>query len=119
MGVPVVEEDKRHVQPDPNGDEVHIRGQYIYHSHNSSPLISQVPSSPSYLPLEVADPATHLVNARVGYEAGKASFELFVNNLLNSHPLLNAYQDEANSNLVTYSTFRPRTVGLSFNWKLK
>lgn len=104
--------------PLPNSDELHVRGQYLFHSRNPGPVITQVPTSPSYFPAEVPDPATHLVNARLGYTRGKMDIDLFVNNMFNSHPLLNAYQDTPTSNLVTYSTFRPRTVGVSFNYKL-
>jgi outer membrane receptor protein involved in Fe transport len=61
----------------------------------------------------VATPSTSLVNARLGFDANKWDVSLFVNNLLDSHPMLAAQQFSPTSSLVTYSTFRPRTVGLS------
>jgi outer membrane receptor protein involved in Fe transport len=103
--------------PLPQGDKIHLRGEYQYHSRNPGPFISQVPTSPSYYPLEVPDPPTHLANAKVGYTRGKLDITLFVNNVFNSHPLLGSYQDGPTSNLLTYGTFRPRTVGLSANYE--
>lgn len=99
------------------GDNIYLRAQYLYHSRTTRPLITQVPSSPSYAPLDVPDPPTHLANARVGYTRNRWDVALYVNNLFNSHPLLGAYQDTPTSNLVTHGTFRPRTVGLSANYQ--
>jgi iron complex outermembrane recepter protein len=92
---------------------VYLRGEYQFHSRNPGPFINQNPLNPAYLPLEVATPSTSLVNARLGFEANRWDVSLFVNNLLDSHPMLAAQQFSPTSSLVTYSTFRPRTVGLS------
>jgi iron complex outermembrane recepter protein len=92
---------------------VYLRGEYQFHSRNPGPFINQNPLNPAYLPLAVATPSTSLVNARLGFDANKWDVSLFVNNLLDSHPMLAAQQFSPTSSLVTYSTFRPRTVGLS------
>jgi iron complex outermembrane recepter protein len=98
-----------------NGAKVHLRGEYRYTSRNPGPFITQIPTSPNYYPLIVADPPTHLFNGRAGVKMGKLDVTLFVDNVFNSHPLLGMYQDTPTSNLINYSTFRPRTVGLSGN----
>ena len=72
--------------------------------------------NPNYEPLITPDPPTHLVNARLGYTRNKLDVTLFCNNLFNSLPELGAFQLPATSNLVTYNTFRPRTIGLSVNY---
>ena len=102
--------------PAGNDAKVQIRAQYIYHSRNNRSLITQDPESPSYAPLDVADPPTHLANLRADYLAGAFDWGMYVNNVFNSHPLLGAYQDTPLSNLVTHSTFRPRTLGVSLNY---
>jgi iron complex outermembrane recepter protein len=105
--------------PLPNGDSVQVRPQFIYHSHNNRPVITDDPASPSYAPLDVPDPATHLTNLRADYVAGALDWGMYINNMFNSHPLLGAYQDTPTSNLVTHSTFRPRTLGVLVNYSFK
>jgi iron complex outermembrane recepter protein len=102
-----------------NGDSVQVRPQFIYHSHNNQPVITDNPTSPSYAPLDVPDPPTHLTNFRADYVAGPLDWGLYLNNVFNSHPLLGAYQDTPTSNLVTHSTFRPRTLGVLLNYSFK
>jgi iron complex outermembrane receptor protein len=98
--------------PLPNGDSVRGNVEYQYQSHNSGPYITQIPG-PSYAPLLVGNPATSLVNLRAVYKHGPVDVALFVNNVANNHPLLGAF---TNGELVSYSTFRPRTVGVSANY---
>jgi iron complex outermembrane recepter protein len=97
------------------GDKIRLRGEYKYSSRNPGPFITQIPTSASYFPLMDADPPIHQTNARVIYTRDKLDVSLFMDNIFNSHPLLSVYQDTAASNLFTYSTLRPRTVGLSAN----
>lgn len=99
-----------------NDAKLQFRAQYIYHSHNNRSLITADPAAPSYAPLDVADPPTHLANFRASYITGTLDWGMYVNNVFNSHPLLGAYQDTPLSNLVTHSTFRPRTLGVSLNY---
>jgi iron complex outermembrane recepter protein len=100
-----------------HGDKAYVRGEFKYDSRNPGPFISQVATSPSYFPLEVPDPPTHLTNFKIGYSRAALDLTLFLNNVFNSHPLLASYQDTPTSNLLTYATFRPRTLGLSANYK--
>lgn len=98
------------------GDKVQLRAQYIYHSRNNRSLITQDPGAPAYAPLDVPDPPTHLANLRADYTTGNFDLGVYLNNVFNSHPQLGALQDIPTSNLVTNSTFRPRTLGVSANY---
>jgi hypothetical protein len=66
----------------------------------------------------LADPATQLVNARMGFAReftrDKLDVGLFVNNVFDSHPELAKY-GQALLSAPTFSTFRPRTIGRSAN----
>jgi iron complex outermembrane recepter protein len=101
--------------PLPQGEKIHLRIENQYESRNPGPFITQIPGSLSYYPLLPADQPIHLTNARVGYTKGPLDVAFFVDNVFNSHPLLGAYQDTPTENLITYSTLRPRTIGLSAN----
>jgi outer membrane receptor protein involved in Fe transport len=103
--------------PFANGGKVHLRGEFQYHSRNPGPFITQISNSPNYAPLNVADPPTHMTNLRIGYTQGGVDLTLFLNNAFNSRPNLGSFQLPSASNLVTYGTFRPRTIGLSANWE--
>ena len=97
--------------------KIHLRAEYQYHSRNPGPFITQIPSSPSYYPLITANPPIHITNLRGGYTWGKLDVSLFVDNVFNSHPLLDSFQFTAASNLVTNTTLRPRTAGIAANWE--
>jgi iron complex outermembrane receptor protein len=98
--------------PLPNGDTLHGNGEYQYQSRNKGPFITQIPG-PSYLPELGGNPATHVFNLRGGYKTGPLDVSLFVNNVFDSHPLLGGFTVDK---LITYSTLRPRTVGLTANY---
>jgi outer membrane receptor protein involved in Fe transport len=95
--------------------KVYVRGEYQYHSQNPGPFRTQIPAGPAYFPELAADPATHLVNARLGYLRNKVDISLYVNNVFNAQPLLGKFLWSSSSTLIAYDTFRPRTVGLTAN----
>ena len=97
------------------GEKLHMRLEYQYHSRNPGPFLNQITTSPNYSPQEAQDPSTNLVNARLGLAKDKWDVTLFVNNVFNSHPLLDRY-GQSTVEEVTYGTFRPRTVGLTANY---
>jgi iron complex outermembrane receptor protein len=98
-----------------NGDKFHAWADTVYTSQNPGPFITQN-TTVNYYGLAVADPATHLYNARVGYEINKVDLTLFVNNIANNTPALSKYQANGSSSLITYTTFVPRTIGLTANY---
>ena len=90
-----------------NGDKVHFMANTVYTSQNPGPFITQNTELNAY-PLAVADPATHSYNARAGYTINKLDF--FINNLGHNTAALSKYQAISTSNLISYTTFRPRLV---------
>jgi outer membrane receptor protein involved in Fe transport len=97
-----------------DGESIHFRAEYQYHSRNPGPFTNYIANSPGYSPQQGVDPATQLVNARVGFTRDKVDLGLFVNNVFDSHPELAKY-GQALLSAPTFSTFRPRTIGLSAN----
>jgi iron complex outermembrane receptor protein len=98
-----------------NGDKFHAMANTVYTSQNPGPFITQNTVLNGY-PLAVPDPATHLYNARAGYTINKLDLTLFINNIGNNTPALSKYQANSSSNLISYTTFRPRTIGLTANF---
>jgi iron complex outermembrane recepter protein len=101
-------------QPLSNGNKFHSQVVELYTSQNPGPFITQNTEVNGY-GLAVPDPATHLYNARVGYTMGKLDLSLFLNNIFNNSQALSKYQANGGSSLVSYTTFRPRTLGLTAN----
>jgi iron complex outermembrane receptor protein len=98
-----------------NGNKFHAWADTLYTSQNPGPFITQNTAINGY-PLAVADPATHLYNARAGYTINKVDLTCFINNIANNTPALSKYQANPGSSLITYTTFQPRTIGLSVNY---
>jgi outer membrane receptor protein involved in Fe transport len=98
-----------------NGDKFHAWVQTLYTSQNPGPFITQNTAINGY-PLAAPDPATRLFNARLGYMVNKVDLTMFVNNIANSTPALSKYQANGGSSLITYTTFQPRTIGVSANY---
>ena len=98
-----------------NGNKFHAWANAIVNSHSPGPFITQN-TVVNYYALAVADPATHLFNARVGYTMNKLDLTLFISNVANNTPALSKYQANGGSNLITYTTFVPRTIGLTANY---
>jgi outer membrane receptor protein involved in Fe transport len=103
----------------PIGDnaKLHFHVEYQYNSQNPGPFINQITNSPNYYNLAVSDPATSQVKARIGYEINNFDFTVYVDNLLNAHPVLATFQFPVQANIVTNATFRPRTFGLTAKMK--
>jgi iron complex outermembrane receptor protein len=100
-----------------SGSKVRLHGDYQFKSRNPGPFVTQIPNSPDYYNLIVADPPTSLFKARVEYERNALKLTAYVDNIFNSHPLLGAFQYPEASNILTYNTFRPRTLGLDAAYK--
>jgi len=96
-------------------DKFHAQITGFYTSRNPGPFITQNTEVNGY-PLAVADPATHLFNGRIGYTVNKLDLTFFVNNIFNTTPALSKYQAVGSSSLISYTTFRPRTIGLTANF---
>jgi iron complex outermembrane recepter protein len=93
-----------------------LRLEDVFHSKNTGPFASFDPAAISYAPNIPPNPSTNVLNGRVSAEYGQFEVEAFVNNLLNSTPLLNRGQDTIASDLFYRTTLRPRTIGLGAYW---
>ena len=98
------------------GEKVYAQAEGNYSSRSPGPFITQLVNSTNTYPLATPDPPTHLYNARVGYMRNHIDTKFFVNNVFNSTPWLSKYQGYSISNLLTYTTFRPRTIGLTVTY---
>lgn len=103
--------------PLPDEYDAYVWVENLYRSKNEGPFSSEDPASLAYFPDLHANPATNELNARIGIVRGPVEASLFVNNLTNSQPKLYKNVDFSGSAIVSYSTFRPRTVGISLDYK--
>jgi iron complex outermembrane recepter protein len=108
--------DKRFALRD--GRAIDVRVEDVFHSRNPGPFYNQDPAALYYAPGLQADPATNVVNLRTGLKLADVDLTLFVENMFDSQPtLLKKNKGNDVSTLYYATTFRPRTVGLSGNWR--
>jgi len=111
-----------------------LQVQDVFHSHNSGPFFTRPTAQgcclqgPPYPPppwawsvtdYPWADPATNVLNFRARLARSHAQLSLYVDNALNSHPLLLAKTEGSSFGvvfgppLVYGTTLRPRTIGIT------
>lgn len=105
----------------PFGDdrEVYLRGDWTYGSHPR--LTGSVnPNSPTYNPLNEAQPSQSILNARLGTRIEGIDVSVFANNLLNFNKPLgystgsyNAARQQVSNPIYTESYVQPRTIGVT------
>jgi hypothetical protein len=88
----------------------------IVHSHNPGPFTELDPRAIGYDPRLAGDPATNVLNLKLGIIWSKLDLRLFVNNALDAHPLLQSLADVPGSLPVYAHTLTPRTWGLAGAW---
>jgi iron complex outermembrane receptor protein len=88
----------------------------IVHSHNPGPFTELDPRAIGYDPRLAGDPATNVLNLKLGIIWSKLDLRLFVNNALDVHPLLQSLADAPGSLPVYAHTLTPRTWGLAGAW---
>jgi iron complex outermembrane receptor protein len=91
--------------------------QNVYHSRNPGPFYTDHPDAmyPAHL---VPNPANNLLNMRAILRLGELDLTFFVNNLLDTRPVLLKRNKGNDVNTLFYATtFRPRTAGLSATWR--
>ena len=101
-----------------SGIEASIRAEFVYHSQNPGPFLTEHPGSPDYRPEASADPETRLLNARAILSSARFQTAIFVDNALDAQPTLGRTNVCCNDPQFTASTFRPRTVGISVTMRL-
>jgi len=95
-----------------------LRAEDIFRSRNPGPFQDDDPASPNYLPGNVPDPSTNLLNLRAAFQRANYDVALFANNALDSRPtILRRYTGPGWPPSAFATTLRPRTVGLSLSWR--
>ena len=95
----------------------YVRGDYEYQSRLHRPTPVRDPVTESYDPALIAPAATNFVSVRTGVLLGPANVSLFVDNLLDSAPLLDRAHQDSDTLLFTQTTARPRTIGLTVTYR--
>jgi len=106
----------RYQQPIAAGVDAYARAENLVHSHNPGPFSELDPKSISFSPRYTADPATDQLNLQLGATWTHCDLRMFLNNALNSHPVLQRNADSGSSSLIYAYTFRPRTIGITSTW---
>jgi outer membrane receptor protein involved in Fe transport len=91
--------------------------QNVFHSENDGPFTSDNPDAVVYAPTRRPNPATNQLDFRATARWRSVDVALFVDNVLNSQPTLQRRNYIASDTLFYATTLRPRTVGLSLNWR--
>jgi outer membrane receptor protein involved in Fe transport len=98
--------------------DFYVRVDDTYRSHQSGQSANRNdPTALGYDPDIPFDPATNLLNVRLGTSMGGADVSVFVNNVLNSQPLLQRTHDIPGSPLYYDLTFRPLTAGATVSYR--
>jgi iron complex outermembrane receptor protein len=94
-----------------------IRADYEYTDRRTRPIPAEDPATTYFDPGLVPDPATNLVSLRTGMSFQKVNLALYVDNLFDSHPQLDLQHQDGGTALFEATTFRPRTVGVSADYR--
>ncbi|MCW2414148.1 TonB-dependent receptor [Sphingobium sp. B8D3D] len=96
------------------GVDGYVRGEYSFASHT---FRGAVPGTYGYDAGLTELPGRNFVSARAGARFSGVDLSVFVDNLLNSNDLLARNHDSVGSPLYYNQTYRPRTVGLTFQYR--
>jgi iron complex outermembrane receptor protein len=99
------------------GEKGFARVDYQY-SSPSKRTKEMDPLTANYDPGVVASDAQHFVGLRAGGIIGGFNVSVFVDNLLDSSPLLDRSHQGVDTLLYTDTTWRPRTVGLTASYRM-
>ncbi|WBO21113.1 TonB-dependent receptor [Sphingomonas abietis] len=100
------------------GERGYARVDYQYASRSKRTKEMDPNAIASYDPGIVSSDATHFVGLRAGALVGGMNISLFVDNLLDSAPLLDRTHQGIDTLLYTDRTWRPRTVGLTASYRM-
>jgi outer membrane receptor protein involved in Fe transport len=100
------------------GNDSYVRAAYEYSSRRSDTLPTQDRATTQFLgnPLVPYLPETHMVRLRTGMDVGSYNVSVFVDNLLDSAPLLSR-SSSTQSDYYQVSTWRPRTLGVTLVYR--
>ena len=107
--------------PSTNGVTVDVRSDDYFHGGDPRRSLEDNPASPFFVADNFPDPTTNLLNLQVNVRRANMDLRLYVNNALDSRPVLNRTFSFGccNSDGVDAAyTFAPRTIGVSATWRL-
>jgi hypothetical protein len=97
----------------PFGTQSYFRADVDFHSKNNGRTQLTDPSSASFNPYVRPDTSSADVRLRCGVQVSTWDVSLFINNALNSHPLI-AVQNDSPSGAIAYGVpVRPLTAGIT------
>ena len=91
-----------------------MRADYTHTTRDNEPLDV---SSPIVNPDIPRTPSTSNLDLRLGVRLERLDLSLFVDNLTDEHPRLARYEDTPPANFFRGATFRPRTIGITGNYR--
>jgi outer membrane receptor protein involved in Fe transport len=94
-----------------------VRFDYEFNSKRTTHIPGEDPNTTYFDPGLAPDPSTNQVEMRGGISFKKWDFEVYVENLLDSHPQLNLQHQDSTTDLYEATTFRPRTVGIAASYR--
>ena len=104
-----------------NGVTVDVRAEDYFHGGDPGRSLEDNPDSPFFLPDSFTDPSTNLLNLHLNVRWASVNLGLYVNNALDSQPILNRTFSFGCCNVdgvdAAY-TLTPRTIGVSVTWRL-
>jgi outer membrane receptor protein involved in Fe transport len=99
------------------GRDAFVRLDDEFNSKRTTPIPNEDSRTAFYDAGLRANPAVNQVSGRASVAIQRWDFAVFVNNLFDVHPQLNLQHEDAQTLLYEAETLRPRTVGLSANYK--
>ncbi len=94
--------------------DAYVRGDYTHTTHDKTPVDASSPLVDKKVPRR---PATSQLDMRGGVRFNGFDLSLFVNNVLNDHPVLGQVHDHPDDPNFRSTTFRPRTIGLTLTFR--
>jgi len=94
-----------------------IRFDDEYNSKRTTPIPNEDPNTAFYDAGLRPNPAVNQVSGRLSVTLQRWDFAVFANNIFNAHPQLNLQHEDAQTLLFEAETLRPRTIGVSANYK--
>jgi outer membrane receptor protein involved in Fe transport len=95
------------------GKDAFFRVDDEYGSRRTTPIPAEDPSTVTFDPGLVPDAATNQMSLRGGITLASWNVDVFVNNLLDTHPQLDLNHQDRFTLLYEAQTLRPRTIGIS------
>jgi len=99
---------------------VNLRAEDVYRGGKGATSLADRPTSPFYAPDNTQDASTNLLNLRASFRWSSVEVALYVNNVLDAHPILNIAPScgcPRENPIYEAYTFAPRTVGISATWR--